>query len=270
MQFKEVVNKIKKIKIQGAENIAIAGVKSLSLKNFSYEKIVHSRPTEPMLKNALKYAKIYGQQQTIDHIKNDKWEIAKLGSKKVKGIVFTHCHSSTVLEILKEAKRQKRKFEVYNTETRPLFQGRKTAEELSKAGINVTTVVDSAAAAALKKDNLLKNADLMLVGCDAIFNNGDIVNKVGTGMFAEICYDHKIPVYIAGNSWKFTPKPIKIEMRNFKEVWRNVPKKIKVQDLAFDVTENKYITAIMSELGILKPKDFVKKVKQVYPWISKK
>ncbi|MFH0936522.1 MAG: hypothetical protein V1815_02495 [Candidatus Woesearchaeota archaeon] len=270
MQFKEVINRIKKIKIQGAENIAIAGVNALSLKNFSYKKIIHARPTEPMLRNALKYAKIYGQEQTIDHIKNDKWEIAKLGSKKIRGIVFTHCHSSTVLEILKEAKRQKKKFEVYNTETRPLYQGRKTAKELSKYGIKVTTIIDSAAGAALKKDKLLKEADLMLIGCDAIFNNGDVVNKVGTSMFAEICYDHKIPVYIAGNSWKFTPRPIKIEIRDFREVWKNAPKKVKVEDLSFDITENKYVTAIISELGILKPKDFVRKVKQVYPWISKK
>jgi translation initiation factor 2B subunit (eIF-2B alpha/beta/delta family) len=270
MTFKEVVDKIKKIKIQGAENIAIAGVKTLSLKNFSYSKIISARPTEPMLRNALKYAKIYGKEQTIDHIRNDRLEIAKLGAKKIRGIVFTHCHSSTVLEILKEAKRQRRKFEVYNTETRPLYQGRKTAKELSKAKIKVTTVVDSAAAAALIKDKLLKNADLMLVGCDAIFNNGDVVNKVGTGMFAEICYYHKIPVYIVTNSWKFTPKPIKIEMRDFREVWKNAPKKVRVQDLAFDITGNEYITAIISELGILKPKDFVRKVKQIYPWISKK
>ena len=270
MQFKEVINKIKKIKVQGAENIAVLGIKALSLRNFSYNKIVNARPTEPMLRNALRYAKIYGQEQTIDHIKNSKWKIARLGSKKIRGVVFTHCHSSTVLEILKEAKRQKRKFEVYNTETRPLYQGRKTAKELSKARIKVTTVIDSAAAAALKKDKLLKEADLMLIGCDAILNNGDIINKIGTGMFAEICYNHKIPVYIASNSWKFTTRPVKIEIRDFKEVWRIAPKKIKIQDLAFDITENKYITAIISELGILKPKDFVREVKKIYPWISKK
>ena len=67
-----------------------------------------------------------------------------------------------VMAILKKAKEQGKKFEVYNTETRPKFQGRITATELAKLGIPVTHYIDSAARLAIKQ------TDMMLIGCDAI------------------------------------------------------------------------------------------------------
>lgn len=265
MKAKEVYRKIKNLEIQGAESIAIAGVKALSLKDISIKKLLSLRSTEPMLYNALKYAQENGAKKTLNYIKESKEKIIKLGYKKVKKVVFTHCHSSTVVDTLIYAKKNRKKFKVFNTETRPLFQGRKTAEELSSAGIKVTTFVDSAAKVFIEKSKVV------MLGMDAIItdNKGKItgvVNKIGSSMFAEIAYDNKIPVYILGNSWKVAPKKMQIEERDLKEIWKRTPKKIKIKNLAFDIIEPKHITGIITELGTLSPEKLAKKVGEKYKW----
>ena len=80
-------------------------------------------------------------------------------------------------------------------------------------------------------------------------------------MFAEIAKDHKIPIYVVADSWKFSKRPVKIEERAHQEVWKNAPKHIRIKNPAFERVESKYITAIVSELGILKPKEFARKMK---------
>ncbi|MBI2498644.1 hypothetical protein HYV88_00205 [Candidatus Woesearchaeota archaeon] len=263
MGAKEVYRKIKSLEIQGAESIAIYGVKALSLKDISVKELLNLRPTEPMLYNAIKFAEKNGIKKTLDYIKESKKKIIKLAHKKVGKKVFTHCHSSTVVDTLKYAKNHSKKFEVFVSETRPRYQGRKTAEELSRAGIKVTTFVDSAAKSFIKK------SDCVFLGMDAIITNNKwkitgIVNKVGSSMFAEIAYDNKIPVYILGNSWKYSPKKLKIEERDLKEIWEKIPKKIKVRNLAFDIIEPKHVKAIITELGILTPKQLMNKAKEEY------
>ena len=80
-------------------------------------------------------------------------------------------------------------------------------------------------------------------------------------MFAEIAYDKKKPVYIVADSWKYT-KHIKLEERDFHEVWKTSNKKIKIKNPAFEKIESRYIKAIISELGILRLDDFVKMIKE--------
>jgi ribose 1,5-bisphosphate isomerase len=177
-------------------------------------------------------------------------------------MIFTHCHSTSVVNALIYAKKKKRKFEIYNTETRPLYQGRKTARELKKARIKTTMFVDSAAMIALTKTQGTKKVDKVFLGADALLKNG-IINKVGSAMFAKIAYENKIPVYIISDSWKFSSKNIKLEERDFYEVWKKLPKnsKIKIRNPAFEFVPKKHITKIISEFGILKYDDFLKKVK---------
>lgn len=270
--FNQILKDIKTIKIQGARNIAIAGLKALKLKNDanSIKKILNTRPTEPLLRNSIRFIKKDPKKikQVLTHFKESQKKISKLVNRKIRknSIIFTHCHSSTVIDSLIYSK--KKNFQVFNTETRPLYQGRKTTKELAKAKIKVTEVVDAAAGIALRKTKILGKTDLVLLGCDAILKDGSIINKVGSGMFAEIAFNHKIPVYIVADAWKFSPKDLKIEERSFKEVWKRIPKNIKIKNPAFEKVEEKHIKAIISELGILKPGKFIKKVKKVYPWIK--
>ena len=260
-KFKKICQDIKQLKVQGAESVAIAGLKAYSLMpTKKAEKILLSlRATEPALKNALLHAKKFSVARALKHFKNSEEKTNKLIFKIIKNnsIIFTHCHSSTVVQGLIYAKKHGRKFSVFNTETRPLFQGRKTAKEIAKAGIKVTTMVDSAAR------QEINNADMMIIGADAILSNGNAVNKIGSGMFAEIAFYHKIPVYVATDSWKFSRQKVKIEERNYREIWKNVPKAVKIKNPAFEFVEAKHIKAIISELGILKPHQFTKKAKIV-------
>lgn len=268
--FASICKEIKEVKIQGAESIAIAGINALKLKGASIKKLLSLRATEPLLRNSLKAYKLFGEKFVLNHIKNSREKFVNYGEKLIKNneIIFTHCHSSGVVRILKEAKKQGKKFEVINTETRPLYQGRKTAKELSEAGIKVMNIVDSAAGDALSRGGMIKKADLMMIGCDAILSDGSAINKIGSGMFAEIAYDNKVPVYVVGNSWKFSKNKIEIEMRNYQEIWKNTSKSIKIKNPAFEKVDKKNIKGIISELGILKPEQFVKAVKKKYNWIN--
>jgi len=257
LKINKIVDNIKKLKIQGARSIAKAALYAFSLKPTKETKLklMKARVTEPMLVNTLENYKKLGYKKTLQHFEESQNKINLLVYKLIKNnaIIFTHCHSTNVVNSLIYAKKKGKKFEVYNTETRPLYQGRITAKQLGKAGIKVTTFIDSAARIAIKK------ANLVFFGADAILKKG-VVNKIGSGMFAEIAYDNKIPVYIVADSWKYANK-VKLEERDFKEVWKNAPREIKLRNPSFELIEKKYIKAIISELGILSLPDFIKKVK---------
>jgi translation initiation factor 2B subunit (eIF-2B alpha/beta/delta family) len=176
-------------------------------------------------------------------------------------VIFTYCHSTNVVNSLIYSHRKGKKFEVFNTETRPLFQGRKTAQELIREGIKVNMFVDSAMGLAISKKNY-NNKNIVtkiFLGADALISEGAI-NKIGSNLIAEIASYHKIPVYIIADSWKFSKRKIPIEQRSLNEVWDKAPKKIKIQNPAFEFVPKKYIKAIVSEFGVLKFDEFLRRV----------
>ncbi len=273
MGFNEILKDIKSLKIQGAENVARAGIKALKLRfdRNSVNKIISLRPTEPCLRNAINFV-IKDVKKNADlalkHFDDAQKKVAVIGSRKIrnKDIIFTHCHSNTVMGILKEAVKT-RKFEVYATETRPKFQGRVTAAELAKAGIPVTLFTDSSGRYALKR------ANLALFGVDAITSEGEIINKMGTEMFADIAEKYDIPVYFCTDSWKYDPLTVfgfeeAIERREPKEVWDKPPKGVKISNIAFEIVAPELATGIISELGVYSPTTFIEEVKKNYPWIQ--
>jgi translation initiation factor 2B subunit (eIF-2B alpha/beta/delta family) len=264
-QFNKITKDIKSIKIQGAKNVAKAGFRAYKLvpTKISQNKLLSLRSTEPMLENLLKIADTLSYNQLLKKLKQNQEIINKEVFKLIKNnsVIFTHCHSSSVINALIYAKNNGKKFEVYNTETRPLYQGRKTSKELKKARIKVTMFVDDAARIALTKNQKTRKAHLMLIGADAITKKATF-NKVGSGMFAQIAKANKIPVYIISDSLKYTSKPITIEQRNKDEVW-DTEQKIKIENPAFEAVEIKYISGIISELGTLSYKQFIKKHKKL-------
>jgi len=269
-RFNKIVSDIKKIKIQGARNIAQAALYACSLYGGTClihpkakKKLEQARPTEPMLVNVLNNYHKLGYKKTLKHFDYAQNIINLQVLKLIKNnsIIFTHCHSTNVIKALIYAKKHGKKFQVYNTETRPLFQGRKTARELEKAGIKVTMFTDSAIDIALEKKQGTKKADLILLGADAILKEG-VINKTGSGMIAELAKIDKIPLYIVADSWKYSSHHIEIEERDFHEVWARVPRHIKVRNPAFELVEKKYITRIVSELGILSYNRFLRKIRK--------
>ncbi len=262
-KFDKILKEIKSIEIQGASNIARAGIEAFLLNpdKQSARKIINTRPTEPLLQNAIyfllksKNPKITGKR-FLKYIHNCQKKIAINGARLIKNNmnIFTHCHSTNVVNILIYAKKiKKKKFVVYNTETQPLLQGRKTARELAKAGIKVIHLPDLAAEEALRK------CDLFLFGADAYLKR-KVINKTGTNTLVRIAKEFKIPCYSCGESLKFTKK-IKLEIRNGKEVWDEREKNIQVFNPAFSELKSKYVTGIVSEFGVLHYKKFVKLAK---------
>ncbi|MBS3086308.1 hypothetical protein J4422_01255 [Candidatus Pacearchaeota archaeon] len=265
-KFNKIVSDIKKIRVQGARNVAKAALKAYFLipSPKSKERLLASRPTEPMMEHVLSLAKDHSEKQILRHFDETQRKINLSVLKLVKNndAIFTHCHSTNVNNALIYAKKRGKKFEVYTTETRPLYQGRITALALRKAGIKVTMFIDSAAAIAIEKENKRDKiyANKVFLGADALLNNG-IINKVGSGLISEIAYNHKVPVYIIADSWKFTKRKVPIEQRSLNEIWDRAPKNIKIKNPAFEFVQKKYIKAVVSEFGILKYDAFLKKVK---------
>ncbi len=264
-KFEKILSDIKNLKIQGARNIAKAALHAYSIypSRESKEKLIRARPTEPMLFNILEGIENRSYKKILAHFDHAQEKINHYAMKIIKNndVIFTHCHSTNVINALVHAKKNGKKFEVYNTETRPMFQGRKTANELKKAGIKVTMFVDSAFGVALSNEQGTKKANKVFIGADALLRKG-IVNKIGSGVISKIARMEKIPVFIIADSWKYTSKKLKLEQRNLNEIWSDVPKNIKLKNPSFEFVPKKYITKIISELGVLSYDKFLGEVKR--------
>jgi translation initiation factor eIF-2B subunit alpha/methylthioribose-1-phosphate isomerase len=173
----------------------------------------------------------------------------------------------TALAPLRAAKENGKDFFVYVDETRPRLQGsRLTAWELYNEDIDHAIIADNAAGFYMKKGDV----DIVIVGADRITNNGDVANKIGTYEKAVLAHENKIPFYVAApiSTFDFNLKKgdeIPIEERREEEVLvirgtRISCESTKAFNPAFDVTPAKYITGIITEEGIFKPRD-VKKLK---------
>jgi ribose 1,5-bisphosphate isomerase len=294
--------KIRKLQVQGARNVAIAAVKALQtlaqqteaktkqaliaeLKN-AQTVLSASRETEPLMRNAMRYIIIQTQnadttkietlketavssaEKFLKELDATRERIAEIGAKRIRDdmVVFTHCHSSTVTRLLAKAKEQGKNFKVICTETRPAFQGRITAKELVDFGIETTFIVDSAAR------TFMGDVDTVIVGADAITSEGNVVNKVGTGGFAVLAREARKPFYVVTELLKFDPETLggeyeKIEQRLPAEVWADAPANLTVRNPAFDVTQNRYIHGFICEEGIIAPQTVMVVAQKRFPWL---
>ncbi len=256
-RFNRICKRIKNLDIQGASNVAKAALKAYYLFPSADTKkiLLKLRPTEPLLSHVLSLAGKKPKKEILQHFSAAQYHINKLVFSLIKNnyTIFTHCHSTNVVSALIYAKKHGKKFRVYNTETRPLFQGRKTAKELGRAGIEVVNVVDSAAAIAINSSNIV------FIGADALLDTG-VINKVGSGMFSEIAKNRGVPVLIIADSWKYSHKSIRLEQRDFKEIWNPKINKVHIKNPAFEFVKKENISKIVTERGIDSYSDFLKKV----------
>lgn len=261
-KFNQIIQDIKQVKIQGATHIAIAGMHAYFLKNDqnSIKKILSARPTEPLLQKAVSMLESVPEKNKIGkatfikrYIEESEQKIARFGSKLIHNgdIVFIHCHSSTVMGILKQAKRQGKHFTVYISAAHPLFQGKISARELAKEKIHVVMIPD------LTIETFVSRANIVFFGADALTTKG-IVNKIGTSLLAEEANESGIPVYCASISWKFTRK-VEMEMRKPEELFHENSKYITEINPAFDFTDKKLLTGIITEYGVEKYGFFLKR-----------
>lgn len=183
------------------------------------------------------------------------------------GGVLTHCNAGalatcgygTALGVIRAAVESGKKINVFADETRPFLQGsRLTAWELTKDGIPTTVISDNMAGAMMRQGKI----GAVIVGADRIAANGDVANKIGTYTVAVLAKEHGIPMYVAA-PWSTidleTPdgSKIPIEQRSAREVThiagkQMTPDGVRIENPAFDVTPNQYVTAIITERGVAK------------------
>ena len=217
--------------------------------------------------------KIHEEQMESDRALN------QLGAFLLKDgqTILTHCNTGalatagygTALGVIKQAFAEGKNIRVIATETRPLLQGaRLTACELKKAGIPFILITDSMVGFFMRR----KQVDAVIVGADRIARNGDTANKIGTYTLAVLAKEHGIPFYVAApvstvDLSTATGDDIVIEERAPQEVtcFQGVcttPEGIQAANPAFDVTPYKYITAIITDRGVVS-EDFQNRLQEI-------
>ncbi len=185
-----------------------------------------------------------------------------------KATILTHCNAGalatagygTALGVIRAACEAGKEIHVFIDETRPLLQGvRLTAFELMEDNIPATVIVDGAAGFLMRK----KRVDLVITGADRIAANGDMANKIGSYQLAVLANENNIPFYVAAPLSSFDPDLdngdlIPIEERDPEEVLvfagHHVgPEGASAFNPAFDITPAQYISAIITERGVLTP-----------------
>jgi methylthioribose-1-phosphate isomerase len=182
--------------------------------------------------------------------------------------VLTHCNAGALatagygsaLGVIRAAVEQGKHLAVFADETRPFLQGaRLTAWELVREGIETTVITESMAGPLMREGEI----DLVVVGADRIAANGDVANKIGTYTVAVLAKEHGVPFYVAAPLSTVdlaTPDGahIPIEERDQREVThfgstRVTPVGALIRNPAFDVTPHRYISAIVTERGVIHP-----------------
>lgn len=183
--------------------------------------------------------------------------------------ILTHCNAGTIatakygtcLSPIYLGTERGYDFKVFADETRPLLQGaRLTSWELHKSGIDVTLICDNMASIVMKNGWI----DAVVVGCDRMAANGDGANKIGTSAVAILAKEYGIPFYMYVPTSTIdldteTGDDIHIELRNGEEIYKMwyekdmAPEGVKTYNPSFDVTSAKYITAVITEKGIVRP-----------------
>jgi ribose 1,5-bisphosphate isomerase len=289
-----IADDIRNMRIRGAGLIARSAVEALQIvaqnsKASDIESFVNeltdaarillqTRPTAVSLPNGIRYVMhrvnaarnragsieeiraiaTRAAEEFVENAKTAVQRIGEIGARRIRDgdVLLTHCNSSAAIEIMKTAWKEGRKFKVLVTETRPRFQGHITARELTKAGIPVTLILDDAVR------YFMQLVDKVIVGADAITANGALVNKIGTSMVALAAHEARVRVFVAAETYKFSPETmigelVTIEERDPSEMISDDQRRrigsIKVLNPSFDVTPAEYIDLIITERGIIPP-----------------
>ena len=255
------------------------------------EKLKSARPTAVSLPNGVNYV-LYGGRtafesgSSVEDIRNATVnaandfmvssidavrQIGEIGARRIKNCdtIITHCNSEAAISIIKKAYDRGRGIKVYCDETRPKFQGHKTAATLAAYGVDTTLIIDSACRFFMDK------ADRVVVGCDAISVNGALVNKVGTSQVAVLAHEARVNFTVAAETYKIDFKTINgelvdIEERDPTEIaskeWIAHNPKVKFNNPVFDITAPEYIDFYVMEKGIVPPAGIYAMMKDLYQY----
>jgi len=287
-----LANAIREMRIRGAPALGVAAAYGLALAAYrgqsleaAAEILGATRPTAVNLAWALKRvmgaargskateiaASALDEARCIHNEENGAGRaIGRFGADLVpKGAtVLTHCNTGalatagfgTALAVIRTSHEQGKRIHVLVDETRPLLQGaRLTAWELQRLNIPFTVIVDAAAGEMMRRGKV----DCIIVGADRIAANGDVANKVGTYSLAVLAKENNLPFYVAAptstiDTSTASGDDISIEERSAHEVTtfageRITPEGAAGANPAFDITPARYVTAIITEKGVIRP-----------------
>ena len=192
--------------------------------------------------------------------------IADAGARFLKGsslTVLVHGASRVVLALLQRAVAQGSNFNVIVTEGRPDGTGIKMARSLDEVGVNTTLVLDSGVA------HVMERIDLVLVGAEAVVENGGVVSKLGTFQIATTAKAMSKPFYVAAESYKFA-RLFPLSQRDIPEERKPsdlgplVPSRVSIECPSRDYTPPQYITLLITDLGLLTPAAVSDELIQLY------
>lgn len=169
--------------------------------------------------------------------------------------ILTHSYSSTIASALENC----RGISVYVTESRPGYEGRMLAERLAARGHEVTLIVDAAASYIIDQGLV----DAVVLGCDAILDDGSIANKIGSKMIALSAMDAGVPVNIVTDLWKAAIYGFSLEKHPEEEVYSGEAG-LRCLNPYFEILQPRLITSYITEKGDLKVDDLIGEIKLMW------
>lgn len=307
-QVQKIYEDIQKLNIQGATNIALSVFEGMKLyisqsketdpnKMFDAffevgEMLAEARANEPLARNGVKYVKYFFKkefsvlpalstmkprfeelcEEYMQIVSESKKRLVENSKEYLKNYdkIFTHCHSSAAVNLIKELSQGDKEFEVVCTETRPRMQGRITAKNLVDAGIKTTMIADSAAESfIINRGNV--PIDVIFLGCDQITKGGHAINKIGSWGIGIAAHYADKPLYIITPLLKVDQtsfnREVEIEVREDSEIWPDAPKNLEIYNPAFEIVDNSLITAFVTEFGITRPSEIDALAREKYSWL---
>lgn len=159
--------------------------------------------------------------------------------------LMTHDYSTTVMEALEIATDDGATFDLYVTEARPRYIGRKAAREFSTIdGVDVTLITDAAGG------HHLSECDRLVVGMDCIVDDV-LYNRVGTFPLAAAADQLDVPVTVLGAASKLITQGFVFEneYRSGSEVMLEPVTEFSVSNPAYDATPVELLESVVTDEG---------------------
>ena len=241
---------------QFVDSILLVSTSVLPLINLLIKVLAFAKEKER--ETDLKAVRNQAVQLLLQHQDNQNHStknIGVYGSRIIKDLskIGTFSTSGTVMSILQEAVKDKKRINAVCFEARPHNEGYRTLKEIAELDIPVVLGVDALLCC------LIPKCDLFIIGVDAITAEGAVYAKTGSYLAALACKEFGIPFYVAADTSKFDTLsvygfPLKSSDRPIEEVTNEkFPKNASIRNISFELIPSYLIHAIITEKGIVPP-----------------
>jgi ribose 1,5-bisphosphate isomerase len=252
------------IRLRPTSILLVHAVKSLI-------RVVRDRVEQGQDVEGVRHAILEQKDVLLRSIRSSIEQISSIGSRRISDgeSIMIHGYSSTALGIIKRAAQEGKRLRIFSTETRPEFEGRLAAIELSGLGIDTTIITDSSSR------YYMKDVDKFLVGAEAVAANGAVINKIGTSLIALAAHEARVRVFVAAATSKFSSETVlgelvAIEERDrFQLLSPSEYEKLgrpRIRNPAYDVTSPEHVDLIITEKGVIPPQGAIMILRESFGW----